>query len=99
MPFIPEFLVRLLLKDTWDATKVLPLIPATTPILFLSGKQDGLVPPAQMHALRRLRAKGQFTWREFDGTHNDTCMAPGYWVEIGLWLKKEIEKSDPEKEE
>lgn len=92
MPALPQLLVSVLLSERWDASKTLPLIPAKTPILFLSGRQDGLVPPAQMKALRALREKrgGVFTWREFDGTHNDTYMAPAYWIEIAQWLQDEV---------
>lgn len=91
MPVIPKPVVSLLLSDPWDATKTLPLIPKDTPILFLSGKQDQLVPQPQMLALRKLRGDGKYRWREFDGTHNDTYLAPAYWSEIDRWLKQEIE--------
>ncbi|WOO77310.1 Protein bem46 [Vanrija pseudolonga] len=91
MPVIPKPVVSLLLSDPWDATKTLPLIPKDTPILFLSGKQDQLVPQPQMLALRKLRGDGKYRWREFDGTHNDTYLAPAYWSEIDRWLKQEVE--------
>lgn len=44
-----------------------------------------------MIALRNLRGQGKYTWREFDGEHNDTFLAPGYWEEVGKWLREEIE--------
>jgi fermentation-respiration switch protein FrsA (DUF1100 family) len=91
MPFIPLLLVRLLLSEKWDAAKTISLIPATTPMLFLSGKQDQLVPQSQMLALRALRGDGRLRWCEFDGTHNDTYLNPGYWIEIRIWLEQEIE--------
>lgn len=99
MPFIPATLVKILLSDTWDASVTLPRVRASTPMLFLSGKQDELVPPAQMKALRDLRAsqKGKSRWRELDGTHNDTYVNPAYWVEIEKWLKEEIEGQVDEK--
>lgn len=68
----------------------MPHIPAKTPILFLSGKRDQLVPPSQMRALKELRGDGRARWREFDGEHNDTFLAKGYWDEVALWLKEEI---------
>lgn len=91
MPQIPKFLLPILLTEHWDAHKTVPLIPSTTPILFLVGKRDTLVKAEQMVALRELRGSGRTTWREFDGEHNDTCLQPGYWEEIGKWLREEIE--------
>lgn len=60
-------------------------------MLFLSGRQDALVPPVQMKKLKDLRGTGKARWREFDGEHNTTCLIPEYWEEIGKWLKEEIE--------
>ncbi|BEJ17657.1 hypothetical protein CspHIS471_0610580 [Cutaneotrichosporon sp. HIS471] len=97
---VPPFLVNLLLSERWDAAKALPKIPKSTPILFLSGRRDELVPQAQMLALRelRLRQGGKCCWREFPhGTHNDTYVAPAYWDEIGVWLREEIEGGEKDK--
>ncbi|KAK8858520.1 hypothetical protein IAR55_002747 [Kwoniella newhampshirensis] len=94
LPQIPKVLLPILLTEHWDAHKTMTLIPATTPILFLAGRQDELVKPSQMIALRHLRDGGRTRWREFDGGHNDTCLVPGYWEEIGQWLKEEIEDDD-----
>jgi fermentation-respiration switch protein FrsA (DUF1100 family) len=91
MPQIPKFLLPILLTEHWDARKTLPNIPASTPVLMLSGKRDGLVPPSQMKALKALRGEGRCTWREFDGEHNDTCLSPEYWTEVGIWLRDEVE--------
>lgn len=83
--------MNLLLSERWDAAKTLPQIPAATPMLFLSGKQDELVPQAQMKQLHKLRGTGSSRWREFNGTHNDTYLNPEYWAEIDKWLAEEIE--------
>jgi pimeloyl-ACP methyl ester carboxylesterase len=94
MRFLPPLLVRLLLSDPWDATKTLPLIPASTPVLFLSGRQDELVPQPQMIALRDLRAsseKARFRWCEFDGQHNDTYLSQDYWRQVALWIDDCVE--------
>lgn len=69
----------------------MPKVPSSTPMLFLSGKRDALVPPSQMRALRDLRGEGKARWREFDGEHNDTCLIPEYWEEVGKWLCEEVE--------
>ncbi|KLT44985.1 alpha/beta-hydrolase [Cutaneotrichosporon oleaginosum] len=100
MPMLPPLLVRLLLSERWDAATAIPKIRKDTPILFLSGRRDELVPQAQMLALRELRRRtgGKCRWREFpEGTHNDTYVAPSYWEEIGAWLREEVEGEKAEK--
>lgn len=91
---LPNFLIQLLLSDRWDATKIMSKVPVTTPMLFLSGKQDTIVPQPQMIALRALRGQGRKEWREFDGTHNDTYLSPSYWSTIQMWLEREIVGSE-----
>ncbi|RSH89329.1 hypothetical protein EHS25_002441 [Saitozyma podzolica] len=90
MPQIPRFFLPILLTEHWDASKTLPLIPSSTPILMLSGKQDALVPQTQMITLRNLRGDGRCTWRELNGEHNDTCLTPEYWAEVKDWLTNEV---------
>jgi hypothetical protein len=35
--------------------------------------------------------KAKLRWAEFPlGGHNDTCLIPDYWKEIGEWLKEEF---------
>ena len=91
MPQLPSFLLPLLLTERWDASTCLPHISPKLPILFLSGKRDALIPPAQMARLYELRGDGKKRWKELDGEHNDTYLAKGYWEEIGDWLKEEVE--------
>lgn len=99
MPALPQLLVSLLLTERWNASKAMPKIPKTTPILFLSGKRDELVPQGQMIKLRELRGDGKYRWREYpEGTHNDTYVAPKYWADIGEWLSDEI-SGPPKKKE
>lgn len=74
----------------------MPKVPSTTPMLFLSGKRDGLVPPSQMKKLREMRGDGKARFREFDGEHNDTCLIPEYWDEVGKWFREEVEGEGPD---
>ncbi|WWC60875.1 uncharacterized protein I303_103451 [Kwoniella dejecticola CBS 10117] len=92
LPQLPRFLLPILLTEHWDAHHTMPLIPSTTPILMIAGKNDELVKPPQMVALRHLREAngGQVKWKELDGGHNDTCLQPAYWGIIGDWLNEEI---------
>jgi len=59
-----------------------------TPILFLSGAKDELVPPAHMKGLYEAsQTRGLKVWKEFEnGTHNDTCIQPGYFSAIRDFL-------------
>ena len=126
MPQIPPLLLPILLTEHWNATHTLPKIPKPTPILFLSGINDTLIPQCHMVALRGLRSDGsadeaiaragnrdlrgfvhgpkesgfgekggKWRWREFEGEHNDTCMTPAYWREIGLWMEEELGVTPP----
>jgi predicted esterase len=67
-------------------------VPATTPMLMISGTKDELVPPSQMVQLKELREaqKGKLRWKTVEGGHNDTFMAKGYWEEVALWLREEF---------
>ncbi|WWC89792.1 uncharacterized protein L201_004718 [Kwoniella dendrophila CBS 6074] len=97
LPQLPKFFLPILLTEHWDAQHTMPLIPSTTPILMIAGKNDELVKPSQMIALRHLRESnclaGTLKWKELDGGHNDTCLQPNYWQIIGDWLKDEIENN------
>nr|ODN94582.1 BEM46 family protein [Cryptococcus depauperatus CBS 7855] len=92
LPQLPKILLPILLTEHWDAHDTMPNIPSTTPVLFLAGRRDELVKPSQMIALRGLRAEGRTRWRDFDSEHNDTCVQPEYWEEIGKWLREEVEE-------
>lgn len=95
IPYLPPILLPVLLTEQWDTTKCLPLIPKRIPVLFLSGKRDELVPPSHMKELRRLREAngGKCTFKELDGTHNDTWLVPSYWDAVRAWMQEEIEGS------
>ncbi|CAM0141327.1 unnamed protein product [Umbelopsis sp. WA50703] len=65
-----------------------------TPVLFLSGMKDELVPPAHMKKLfESCETGGAKYWKEFEeGTHNDTCIKRGYFESIGEFIRDEIWK-------
>ncbi|KIY50246.1 alpha/beta-hydrolase [Fistulina hepatica ATCC 64428] len=82
-----------LCREKWDSASKIPLIPASIPILMLSGSADQLIPKEHMHALwdlvanRRQGSTGEKSERgkflEFKrGDHNDTCVQPGYWQAV-----------------
>ncbi|KAJ7822444.1 Alpha/Beta hydrolase protein [Mycena leptocephala] len=83
----------------WDSASKLPRIPASTPILMLSGERDEVVPKRHMEALweiagrRHSRREGaevkeQDRFVSFpDGGHADTFIHPGYWDAVGEFLR------------
>lgn len=61
------------------------------PILFLSGKQDEIVPPVMMRTLFDLCKTANKTWKEFPaGDHNSTVAEPGYFDAIWSFLVAEV---------
>ena len=65
---------------------------AKTPILFLSGGRDELIPPTHMAKLHELcNTQGTKDWHELpNGMHNDTCVQPGYFTAIREFLERRI---------
>lgn len=92
LPQIPKMVLPVLLTERWDSHLALAKVPASTPVLMISGNRDELVPPAQMKQLKELREKqkGKLRWKMVDGGHNDTFMGKGYWEEIEAWLLEEF---------
>ncbi|TRM58525.1 Alpha/Beta hydrolase protein [Schizophyllum amplum] len=87
--------VSFLCHQRWDSASKIPRIPASVPILMLSGAQDELVPPEHMRSLFELvvARKGdkmdneKVKFAEFPhGGHNDTCAQPGYWSVVADFI-------------
>lgn len=75
--------LKFLVRDKWRSEVNITKVPPTTPILFLSGAQDEIVPPAHMKELYELsKAENPDAQRTFvlfeKGTHNDTWQQPNY---------------------
>jgi len=86
MPWLAPFLF--LCTENWRSEESFKKIPANIHMLLLSGLQDELVPPEQMQILwkaatREGMGQSKRVWEEFPrGTHNDTCIQPGYWGKV-----------------
>lgn len=91
LPMISK--VSFLCHQIWNSEQMIQEI-SRLPVLFLSGLRDELVPPAHMKELHRLLdSTGEVVWKEFaDGTHNDTCLKPGYFESIKSFLEGVMEK-------
>jgi len=119
LPVLSPF--AFLCHQKWESAQKLPSIPATTPILMLSGLKDEVVPKEHMKGLweiikNRRRSAGDVSiisetvdealdkngegkaeevagaigksrYVEFEnGSHNDTCVQPGYWTAIAEFI-------------
>lgn len=75
-----------LCHEYWRSEIELPKI-TDVPILFLSGLNDEIVPPAHMKDLFRLCKAKTVMWKELPyGDHNNTVAEPGYFGFIEEFL-------------
>ena len=76
-----------LCNQRWNSQQLIPFV--TQKILFLSGKRDELIPPDHMTKLYQSARKSAYKkFVQFEkGTHNDTCIQPGYFEAIDEFLK------------
>ncbi|PBK83889.1 alpha/beta-hydrolase [Armillaria gallica] len=100
LPILGPF--TFLCHQKWNSASKIPLIPARTPVLLLSGSADTLVPPEHMRELRELmRKRGEdevSRWEEFaGGQHNDTSAQRGYWNAVDDFVTSLILASEKEK--
>ncbi|KAK0450350.1 Alpha/Beta hydrolase protein [Desarmillaria tabescens] len=100
LPILGPF--TFLCHQKWNSASKVPLIPARTPVLLLSGSADTLVPPEHMRALRELmRKRGEdevSRWEEFPGgQHNDTSAQRGYWHAVDDFVTSLVLASEKEK--
>ncbi|KAG0330968.1 hypothetical protein BG004_001878 [Podila humilis] len=91
LPMISK--LAFLCHQVWNSERMIQHI-TRLPVLFLSGSRDELVPPSHMRQLHQLLdTTGDVVWKEFgDGTHNDTCLKPGYFESIKSFLEGVMEK-------
>ena len=81
-----------LLRMHWNSKVIAPKIQ--TPILYLAGGRDEIVPPSQMQALYQLSQQGCSRYTQFhavpNGMHNDTWIQGGkpYWQAMLHFINK-----------
>ncbi|PWY96875.1 alpha/beta-hydrolase [Testicularia cyperi] len=76
-----------LCREFWNSGIAITKISEKVPVLFLSGRQDELVPSAHMDALFGLCRSAIKAFKQFpSGTHNDTCIQPRYFEYISEFL-------------
>ncbi|KAK8124760.1 BEM46 family protein [Apiospora kogelbergensis] len=78
----PAKYLTYLCHQVWPSEAVIPLI-TEVPILFLSGLQDEIVPPAHMRKLFELAATPTKIWKPLPGgDHNSSVLEEGYFEAI-----------------
>lgn len=87
--------VTFLCHQIWPSETSIQRI-ANTPVLFLSGAKDELIPSEHMKQLRELC--GTRDEKDFvslpNGMHNDTCMQSGYFTAIREFLERRVLKEE-----
>ncbi|KAI9892839.1 MAG: hypothetical protein M1814_000998 [Vezdaea aestivalis] len=84
-----KYLARLC-HEIWASDTYLPLI-TDTPILFLSGRRDEIIPPSHMDQLYEICKSRSKIWRPLpNGTHNETIIEPGYFDAFAEFLKDHV---------
>lgn len=80
-----------LCREYWNTGEMITRLNPRVPILFLSGRQDELVPPSHMDTLYSRSVAEHKTFKSFpDGTHNDTCVKPTYFDAISAFLLQHV---------
>ncbi|KAK9760129.1 bem46 protein, variant, partial [Basidiobolus ranarum] len=90
-PFFGYF--TFLCHQKWKTEDIISDIQKT-PILFLSGVRDEIVPPQHMKILhaKTLTTGGKY-FNEFNAQHNDTCLSAGYFEVIDDFWARCINKT------
>jgi fermentation-respiration switch protein FrsA (DUF1100 family) len=82
----PAKYLTYLCHQVWSSDSVIPSI-TKVPILFLSGLQDELVPPAHMRKLYELSAAPTKVWKPLPGgDHNSSVLEEGYFEAISDFI-------------
>lgn len=94
MPYVAP-LKALVLRIGWNSLNIVPTL--RTPILFVAGARDQLVPHHHMITLHKSASRSRLNKIHIvqDGTHNETWMQGGqeYWDAIRSFLAQAVDKS------
>jgi fermentation-respiration switch protein FrsA (DUF1100 family) len=88
MPYLR--MATMLCHQIWDSEESMKRI-ASTPVIFLSGRADELIPPRHMDGLNLACTSSIKEFVSFEnGSHNDTCMQRGYFDAIIAFWKRHV---------
>lgn len=98
IPFLKYVIKPLTLFIGWRSCDHISKI--TSPILFISGRADELVPCVQMDQLYALatRASEKRMQKIQDGQHNNLCSKPMYFSSIKDWISTTLQRRDSREE-
>eukprot|EP00529_Nitzschia_sp_RCC80_P031057 CAMPEP_0113474692 /NCGR_PEP_ID=MMETSP0014_2-20120614/18722_1 /TAXON_ID=2857 /ORGANISM="Nitzschia sp." /LENGTH=367 /DNA_ID=CAMNT_0000367561 /DNA_START=57 /DNA_END=1160 /DNA_ORIENTATION=- /assembly_acc=CAM_ASM_000159 len=92
MPVVAPF-KSLVLRMHWDSSKIVPTLES--PVLYLAGAKDQLVPPPHMIELHQKSISAKINKMHVveDGTHNETWMQGGqpYWDAIKAFIIEAVQ--------
>ncbi|GAA93668.1 uncharacterized protein L969DRAFT_96692 [Mixia osmundae IAM 14324] len=78
------------LTEIWPSSRDIKTF-THLPILFMAGVKDELIPHAHMKELYATCGSDEKYWHELpDGTHNDTCVMPGYFERVAQFIKEAV---------
>jgi pimeloyl-ACP methyl ester carboxylesterase len=86
---LPQFAIK---NKFYSDEKVQKL---SIPVLFISGKDDELVPPGMMHKLYSLCDSKQKYFAKMKGQHNNTWTTPGYFDKMKHFLHEDCKNRHP----
>ncbi|EHY52184.1 bem46 protein, variant [Exophiala dermatitidis] len=88
----PAKYIAALCHQQWNSEETMAKISdKDMPILFLSGRQDEIVPPSMMKALYDQCPSTRKVWKEFpNGDHNSTVAEPEYFDTIWEFLSRDV---------
>ncbi|KAK3117669.1 bem46 protein, variant [Teratosphaeriaceae sp. CCFEE 6253] len=79
-----------LCHEVWASEAAITRI-TDIPVLFISGLQDEIVPPAHMKQLFRLCKSHSVVWKELPyGDHNNSIAEPGYFNYVDEFIHKYV---------
>lgn len=97
LPWVAPF-KGLILRMKWDSLEIAPTL-TTTPVLYLAGANDQLVPHQQMLQLFQASQRSRTSLTRIhvvpDGTHNETWMQGGqpYWDACKAFLTAAVQQA------
>lgn len=96
MPYVAPF-KSLILRIGWNSEEIVPHV--TSPVLYLAGAQDELVPHAQMLKLYQKTTASRFLRMHVidNGTHNEAWLQGGteYWAQMREFMMAASSSQQP----
>lgn len=81
----------LLVHQIWNTEELVPLIPASIPVLLFSARRDEIVPPSHMDRIfELLQTDDKVMYKYNESAHNDTVVQPHYWDRVHQFIQDKV---------